>query len=441
MKNELYHLKVSELDEDAPELGTKGRVVSKPCLHYSAPSAGSWGIVRTALLVPDSIMLFVGPHGCGRHGSVSSVQLGLRNRIYYMDVTEEDLVLGDHVTRIDSVVEHILSERKERPAAFLICATCIDDLLATDYKNIVRRLTKKHGIPFTDCHMNPITMNSAMPPALNIQRSIYSFLCDSSDTRAEKNTVNLIGQFTPVNQKSEIFSVLKKAGFDKVLQLSNCASFDEFLEMRNSSHNILIKPLGRVACQNMEKYLGIPWNKQLIRYSVDSIKRSYREISTFLGRELDISEYCDSCLDEIESYRKKLKGLRIGVGEGVNGSPFEIASALVEYGAEIAFIVCSAVDDYEWEYVYKLKKMCGDVPIYTNYHPSMAMINSIPETADVALGFDASYMCPSAKLLPLDSDDQHYGFEAASALLHGIEDALESNISARELLYTKGLVV
>ncbi|MEA4847255.1 MAG: nitrogenase component 1 [Clostridiaceae bacterium] len=441
MKNKLYHLKMSELDENAPELGTKGRVVSTACLHYSAPSAGGWGIVRTALLVPESIMLFVGPHGCGRHGSVSSIQLGLRNRIYYMDVTEEDLVLGDHVNRIDRVVEDILSERKQKPAAFLICATCIDDLLATDYKNIVRRLTKKYGIPFADCHMNPITMNSALPPTLNVQRSIYSFLCDTAAARTEKNTVNLIGHFTPVHQESEIFPVLKSAGFDKVLQLSKCTGFDEFLEMRNSGHNILIKPFGRIACQDMEKSLGIPWHKQLIRYGIDGIKRGYEEISAFLGRELDILKYYEDCREEIESYRKKLKGLRIGVGEGANGSPFEIACALAEYGADIAFVVCSAIGDYEWEYVHKLKKMYGEIPVYTNYHPSMAVIDAIPETADVALGFDASYMCPAAKLFSLDSDDQHYGFEAASALLRGIEGALESNLSARELLYSKGLVV
>ena len=52
MKKELYHLTIANLDPAAPELGTKGKVVSGPCLHYSAPSAGGWGIVRTAMLVP-----------------------------------------------------------------------------------------------------------------------------------------------------------------------------------------------------------------------------------------------------------------------------------------------------------------------------------------------------------------------------------------------------
>ncbi len=122
----------------------------------------------------------------GRHGSVSSVQLGLRSRIRYMDITEEDLVLGSHMDRIPAVVEDILSCLPKRPPAFFICASCIDDLLASDYKNLCLRLTERYGLPFVDCHMNPITANSSMPPALNIQRSLYDFLCKEKNTRVRK---------------------------------------------------------------------------------------------------------------------------------------------------------------------------------------------------------------------------------------------------------------
>ena len=237
MKKELYHLTIANLDPAAPELGTKGKVVSGPCLHYSAPSAGGWGIVRTAMLVPESVLLFVAPHGCGRHGSVSSVQLGLRSRIRYMDITEEDLVLGSHMDRIPAVVEDILSCLPKRPPAFFICASCIDDLLASDYKNLCLRLTERYGLPFVDCHMNPITANSSMPPALNIQRSLYDFLCKEKNTRVPKDTLNVVGHFSPINPNSEFFSLMNEAGFEKVLQLSACQTFEQFMEMRHSSHN------------------------------------------------------------------------------------------------------------------------------------------------------------------------------------------------------------
>lgn len=438
---ELYHLTVAELDPNAPDQGTRGKVVSGPCLHYSAPSAGGWGIVRTALLVPESVLLFVAPHGCGRHGSVSSVQLGLRRRIYYLDISEEDLVLGSHVDRIPQVVDDILKRLPKRPPAFFICASCIDDLLATDYKNITRRLSEKYGIPFVDCHMNPITANSILPPPLNIQRSIYDFLSRAAETRTPKDTLNVVGHFSPICPDSEFYPLMEQAGFEKVLQISACDRFDDYLEMRNSSHNLLIKPFGRVACQEMERNLGIPWHKELICYHPENIRKTYDGIAQFLGREVPYQPYYEACMDRVSAYRGILKGLRVGIGFGVNGSPFEIACALAECGAEIAFLVSDAVMDYEWDSVAKLKERCGDVPVYTSYHPSMSLAEAIPEQADVAVGFSASYICPSAKLLPLDNDEQHYGFEAFTALVRGVEEALHSDISARSLLYSKGLVV
>ena len=47
------------------------------------------------------------------------------------------------------------------------------------------------------------------------------------------------------------------------------------MEMRHSSHNLLIKPFGRVACQEMERHLGIPWHKEFIRYHPEGIRRGY----------------------------------------------------------------------------------------------------------------------------------------------------------------------
>lgn len=441
MKKELYHLTIANLDPAAPELGTKGKVVSGPCLHYSAPSAGGWGIVRTAMLVPESVLLFVAPHGCGRHGSVSSVQLGLRSRIRYMDITEEDLVLGSHMDRIPAVVEDILSCLPKRPPAFFICASCIDDLLASDYKNLCLRLTERYGLPFVDCHMNPITANSSMPPALNIQRSLYDFLCKEKNTRVPKDTLNVVGHFSPINPNGEFFSLMNEAGFEKVLQLSACQTFEQFMEMRHSSHNLLIKPFGRVACQEMERHLGIPWHKEFIRYHPEGIRRGYEGLETFLERKVSWQSCYESCMDSISQWRRRLKGLRVGVGIGVNGSPFEIAMALALCGVEISFLLSDAIMEYEWESIAQLKQSFPDVPVYTSYHPSMSMAEAVPEEADVTIGFSASYVCPSSKLFTLDADDQHYGFEAFTALLQGVKDALNSDISARALLYTKGLVV
>ncbi len=436
-----YSKTISELSAEAPKLGTRGIAVSEPCLHYCAPSAGGWGIVRTALLVPQSVLLFVAPHGCGRHGSVAAIQLNLRNRIFYMDVTEEDLVIGSHMDRIPEVVEAILQNLDQKPPVFLICASCIDDLLASDYKNLMKRLSKAHGIPFIDCHMNPITANSNLPPPLNVQRSIYESLWREPQKRIPKDAINLIGHFTPVVAESEFYTVMQKAGFEAVYQISACETFEEYMQMRDSAYNLLLKPFGRLACEQMKDVLGIDYRTSYIFYHPEQILKQYQELESFFGRKLDYEEHYEKCLETKERMRSSLKGLRIGVGTGVNGSPFDIALALADCGAEITFILADAIMGYEWPQVKMLQERFGQTPVYTSYHPSMSMMQEISEKADVAIGFSASYVCPEAKLLPLDADEQHFGFEAFSALTQGVLDALKSDVSARALLYSKGLVV
>ncbi len=436
-----YYKTISQLSSEAPKLGTRGRAVSDPCLHYCAPSAGGWGIVRTALLIPESVLLFVAPHGCGRHGSVAAIQLNLRNRIFYMDVTEEDLVIGSHIDRIPDVVDSIIGRLGKLPPVFLICASCIDDLLASDYKNLMRRLSKLHGIPFIDCHMNPITANSNLPPPLNIQRSIYEPLCREPQSRTTKPTINIVGTFSPIVKESEFYDVTKQAGIEAVHQISAFDSYNDYLQMKNSSHNLLLKPFGRLACQKMQDDLGIPYLDCFIRYNPQSIAKQYKEMSKFLGVELNYMPHCNAALEHKEKIKDSLKGLKIGVGTGVNGSAFDIALTLAQCGAQITFILADAIMGYEWPMVEALKKLNPDLPVYTSYHPSMAILQEVEQSADVAIGFSASYVCPSAKLLPLDADEQHFGFESFHALTDGVIASLSSNISARALLYSKGLVV
>lgn len=453
--------------------------MGKPCAQFYAPIVGGWGIVRTALLVPESVLLFVSPHSCGRHASVSSILTGTRARVYYLDVTENDIVFGGHVERIGQAVEHILATRVPRPPAFFICATCIDDLLGTDYDALIRDLSVQHGLPFALCRMNPISLNSSVPPSLGIQRSIHSFLLRepgehlrepehgrarkgyaredhafggrarkngtpegrTSKSRRQNDSLNLIGHVTPIQPDSEFFTLMARAGFERVRQLSACTTFAEYLKMRDSGYNLLIKPLGRIACEDMEKGLGIPWHTQLLHYHPEAIRRSYEDLRVFLEKPIPYLPCYEQCRAELRDRGHRLKGLTVGVGANVNGSPFEIALTLAQGGLRIAFIVCAAIANGEWEYLEQLKALCGDIPVYTNFHPSMAMIDRIPQKADVAIGFDAAHICPSSKLFVLDNDVQFYGFAAATALFAGVEDALSSDVSAKALLFSKGLVV
>lgn len=418
-------------------------LLPKGCVRFVAPSAGGWGIVRGALVVPESVMLFVAPQGCGRHGSVASTLNGYRNRVFYLDVSESELVMGTHVDRTEKMVGLILEALPKKPRAFYICATCVDDLLGSDFHGLCERMTKLHGIPFSDCHMDPVTKSSSTPPPLNLQRSIYRFLCmeGRSESEVQADAVNVIGGFVPVDADSELYPLLRSAGVAAIRQLPACSSFDEYLEMRRSAKNVLIKPFGILACRDMRRSLGIPFCMARERVLFDDVAREYDALSEFLGEPLAYQPFREAAEAHLEDARPWLKGLRVAVGSNLSASSFEIALLLARLEAHISFLITDEVTATELPAAEALARLCPDTPVYPSSHPCLSLTGAFPEQADVAIGFDAARMCPGSSVASFDADVQPFGFQVATSLVDAVRHALDCPQSAKELLYSKGLVV
>lgn len=428
-----------------------GCMLPDGCLRFVAPSGGGWGIVRGALAVPESAMLFVSPRGCGRHGSIASLMNGYRHRVFYLDVPEEDFVMGGHVERAEQIVGRIMEvlPPSRRPKAFFICATCVDDLLGSDFDGVCDMCASRFGIPFSRCHMNPITRNSSTPPALNLQRSIYRMLWQPAawgpdpmaGVERDEGAVNLVGGFVPVDAESELYGVLARAGMPVVRQLPTCENFDDFLAMRASRANIMLKAHTSLAVKDMEERLGIPYVRMQEAITFDRIAANYQALSDFLGMDLDTSEAEGRARQAEDEARGWLSGLSVGVGANLNGSSFEIALLLARLGAHIAFIVSDGVAPSEWPSVVALREMQPDIPVYPSTHPANSLYCDVPERADVGVGFDAASLAPGSKLVEFASDVEPFGYEKPVALLRAIHAALESSRDTREALYSKGLVV
>ena len=64
-------------------------------VHYCSPAHGGWGVVRVAMLVPESYQLFVCPSACGRHGALGAIEHGNKERLSYLYIDEADIVVSD----------------------------------------------------------------------------------------------------------------------------------------------------------------------------------------------------------------------------------------------------------------------------------------------------------------------------------------------------------
>ncbi len=436
MSTQPFYLPISELG--ATGRSDRRRVMPPQYLHYCPPSAGGWGIIRVGLLVPESVMLFVSPAGCGRHGAIAGLQLGFKKRLFFLHIEEIDLVTGQHLDKIFQAADEILTETKPRTKAMTICATCIDDLLGSDYEAIARQLESKYDIPVRACHMNPIAMDGKTPPVFTIQQTIYDFIPSSPEKEA---AVNIIGSFAPFAENSEFRAVMSAAGFKDVRHIAACPTLEDLTKMGHSSHNILVKAGGRLAAQAMKTKLGIPYCFAPVAYGIATIRQTYSVLEEFLKVRLDTEKYYEEAREKIQDYCKLIGPLTVAVGETANASPFELARALIEYGFQVPYIFADMTMDIEEEHITWLKKYAPEIKVYTNVHPTMVDFLQEKVTVDLAIGFDAGYFCSGANTVPLLLDEQLYGYAGAVALLQQMWDALENPQDHRTQMYASGMVI
>jgi nitrogenase molybdenum-cofactor synthesis protein NifE len=436
MSGNPYQLFIGELGESGAHW--QRRIMPSQHLHYCPASAGTWGILRVGLLVPESAMLMASPAACARHGAIAGIQLGFKKRLFLLQVSEMDIVSGRHLDRVPEAVAEIMADARPRPKAFMICATCIDDLLGSDYDGLAEQLEAEYGIPVRACHMVPTALDGKAPPQFSVQQAVYDFL----EAPLKKDpAINIIGSFAPIHSGSEFNHVMAAAGFDKVLHVASCRTFEEFRAMSESMYSLLIKPLGRLAAQHLERKLGTPHLFAPVAYGLDAISSNYAKLEKFLGTPLCTKRFYEEALEVTAKYRSILGPLKIAVGSTANGSAFEISRALIQYGFQVPYIFADSILDSDQEHIDWLKQHYADIKVFTNIHPSMAGFLKEKLAVDAAIGFDAGYFCPGSKTAPLTPDHQFYGYHAAIELMREIQIALENPLSHRELLFSAATVI
>ena len=87
-----------------------GSSATGACLHYCAPTHGGWGVVRTAMLVPELYMLFVCPSACGRHGAIAAIEHGCKNRVGYLCIEDHEIVLGSYEDEIRNAMPALMAK-------------------------------------------------------------------------------------------------------------------------------------------------------------------------------------------------------------------------------------------------------------------------------------------------------------------------------------------
>lgn len=423
-----YYITAEELasrgadDIPAELLSSEHLIYSSPAaLSFNSPGAQGFGVKRAGLAIPGSVMLLVAPGCCGRNTTILSRLGGYSDRLFYLLMDDTDIITGRHLKKIPDAVREVVEVMEAPPTVVMICITCVDALLGTDMERVCRKAAEEAGLPVLPCYMYALTREGREPPMNAVRKSIYSLL-EKSDR--DPAVVNLLGEFAPLTDDSEIYEILTSAGVRKINEISRLKTFEEYLEMSKANFNIVINPECRLAAGDLSKRAGIPYVELRKLHHTDRIHRQYELFSGGVGIPLDDQKYREAAEAEVTRYGEAYPETTFAVGESLNGEPFEIALSLLRYGHKVSEIYATVTAE-NFVYIRRIAELSPETRIYTNLSPSMMYYNCSEAPADVTIGADAGYYQPDAPNVPWNQEIQPFGYAAVIHLFRQLYEARE----------------
>lgn len=443
-------LPIGEL-ASAPER-VLGAGASDATLHYCSPAHGGWGVVRTALLIPESYLLFVCPAACGRHGAIAAFEQGFKDRVGYLCLEDEEISLGTYQSEMAKGIDEALSRIWPKPKALLVCVSCIDDLLGTDHEAMLAEVEARHGIPTRLARMNPITIDGPLPPPVRIQKTMYEFLSRSD---ARDSGVNLLGCFSPLAPGGDLEAIAKALGAGPLRHPGSCADFGEFLGMARSRSAVLVRPEGRAAAAICEKALDIRVASAPVAYSRSVVGERLARVAEAVAGSAGgsaaspeafvrktLASFSAQAAQAGERAAAALEGAVVAVDSTASASPFDMALALAEAGIAVGRVYAEALPAHERQSLERLAELSPQTLVINPSHWRRHSGRPEERLADIAVGFAAGYATSAPRVCPLAFDEGMYGHAGRAAMFAALERCAASDASSlEEMVSAYGLVV
>ena len=97
----------------------------KEGLEYSSPARGTWNIVHTGMLIPQSHQIFVCAQGCLRGVVLTAAEMNALDRYSAVMIREENVLDGAMEELMIEGVSDVLQKLPYRPRAVLLFISCL----------------------------------------------------------------------------------------------------------------------------------------------------------------------------------------------------------------------------------------------------------------------------------------------------------------------------
>lgn len=409
---EAYYITAKELAQcgadDIPSdlLSGEHLIYSSPAtLSYNSPGAQGFGVKRAGLVIPESVMLLISPACCGRNTTILADEGGYSDRMFFLQMDETDLVTGRHLTAIPEAIREILEVCDPKPKVVVLCITCVDALLGTDLDRVCRKAEAATNVRVVPSYMYALTREGKNPPMVAIRETIYSLL---ERKPVRKNQVNLLGNFTPLEDDCELYDLLKQIGLDDVREVARCQSMAEYEELGAANFNLILNPEARKAAFALDERLGMPYAELTRLYEPDRIRKQYRLFAAALGTKFDDDEFYREADEAVQELQKVCGGMSFAIGQVVNGNSIEMALALAKMGFDVKAVFAN-IGAEDFPFIRELSEILPELRVYSTLSPTMMNYDG-DQQVDVSVGIDASFYYPKSVNVKWNQETQPFGY-------------------------------
>lgn len=395
--------------------------------HLGVPgnSKGCGGIIDIALMIPESVVLFVAPLGCARH--VTTHRWQRDGRVFALALDEAEIITGAHLDTIEQAILEIYADCRNKPKLITICGSCIDRLMASDFELVAEQLYGQIPAKILVTWMDPV-VGRKEHCQVRCWDKVYSLWKTGGK---KKMSVNLIGRLHSPAQDSELPQLLKKAGVCNVKHMAECETLEEFYGMGEASLNILGSNLGEKAAKKLQKTKGIPYIKCQPTLSVEKVHDMYRQLEDILKIKISDEEIYEYTKNEVECFKNKWKEnpIHMAVGEAYasHEDAFFMAKEIAELGIIVDWIYSDGKFKGKSEQITWLCENQKHAKVLLLSHPGSREMMLNPPEVDVAWGMNEKWFLKKQNNHWIDVESRPIDCDYASILwfINAVENELE----------------
>lgn len=408
----------------------------KEGLEYSSPARGTWNIVHTGMLIPESHQIFVCAMGCLRGVVLTAAEANVMDRYSSIMIREENVLDGTMETLMIEGVADIIEKLKKRPKAILLFISCQHFFLAYDQNQVFRELRNRFpDIRFMDCYMIPTLRKSGLTPDQKMRIQMYS-LWERMPKKINK--INHIGSNIKLSRTCEIFRMLQENGI-QMMDLYECQSFEDYQKMAESCLNIFYEPLVLPSARELKKRLDQDYLYLTFSFDEKEIEENYQKLADVLSiSRPDFSKEREAARAAIQKAKELIGDTPLVLDYSFTFRTFSFCRFLLENGFHVTQIygdgfLMEDEGNFRW-----IQENYPEIEILSCNRPKMRFVHAESQEKVLAIGQKAAYFSGTDFFVNVAESGGFFGYDGICQIAELMEDAFLHEKDRRLVIQKKG---